>query len=130
MATTQRMELEITGFSNNRPTFKAKGKRKQYYLPTLTESTLIFEGWDLPIKTDSDVSKQDGIFTSSITRGNACLNLTGPKDLIEYYVLKKNLNDAFTRLDEVIWIDGEREVPVFPTVQTNHAVVERIRATQ
>jgi len=128
MAMTVKREIEITGELGGKVTFKPKGKRKQYYLPTFTESSLVFAGWDLPIKIDSEVEKMGTYFMISTSRGNACLNLVGPIETIREYVQTKNLNENFTRFDEVIHIDGEKETPVFPDVPTHHAVVERIRA--
>ena len=58
---------------------------------------------------------------------NACLNFVGDSEIIKDYILYKNLNKEFTRFDEVIIIDGEKEIPLFPQVPTSHAVVERIR---
>jgi len=128
MAMTVKREIEITGELGGKITFKPKGKRKQYYLPVFTESSLVFEGWDLPIKIDSEIEKQGVYFMTSTSRGNACLNLVGPIETIRDYVQSKNLNEKFTRFDVVIQIDGEKEIPVFLNCPTQHAVVERIRA--
>ena len=128
MAMTVKREIEITGELGGKVTFKPKDKRRQYYLPTFTESSLVFEGWDLPIKIDSEVEKMDTYFMTSTSRGNACLNLVGPIEIIREYAQTKNLNEKFTRFDVVIQIEGEKEIPVFLNCPTQHAVVERIRA--
>ncbi len=128
MAMTVKREIEITGELGGRTTYKVRDKRKQFYLSPPTDSTLVFEGWDLPIRTDGEVIKIGAVFSSTTSRGNACLNLVAPLELIKEYVLIRNRNEKFTRLDTVIRIDGEEEIPVFPDVPTSHAVVERIRA--
>ena len=128
MAMTVKREIEITGELGGKVTFKPKDKRRQYYLPTFTESSLVFEGWDLPIKIDSEVEKMDTYFMTSTSRGNACLNLVGQIEIIREYAQTKNLNEKFTRFDVVIQIEGEKEIPVFLNCPTQHAVVERIRA--
>jgi len=128
MAMTVKREIEITGELNGKVTFKPKGKRKQYYLPTFTESSLVFEGWDLPIKIDSEIEKQGSYFVTTTSRNNACLNLVGPIETIREYIQTKNLNEKFARFDVVIQIEGEKEIPVFLNCPTQHAVVERIRA--
>ena len=128
MAMTVKREIQICGELNDKITFRIHGQRKMFYLPKFNESALIFEGWDLPIKTDGDISIQGPVFKTSTMRGNACLNLVGDIQLIKEWVQSKNLNENFTRFDEVIHIDGDKETPVFPEVPTHHAVVERIRA--
>jgi len=128
MACTQKLELEITGEKDNRPTFKKRGFCREYFLPELIESSLLFEGWDLPLKLDSEVKVKDGILTKSLFRGNACLNLVAPIEVIAQYVTNRNLNDLFTREDAVIQIDGDKEIPVFPNAPSQSAVVDRIRS--
>lgn len=128
MATTLKQEVEIVSESQDRAVFRTQSKRKLFFLPEFNDSTLVFEGWDLPIKTDSDVFSKEEMFTTNLMRGNACLNLVGDIELIREYVQHKNLNENFKRLDVVIQIDGAKENPVFWNVPTNHAVVERIRA--
>jgi len=128
MAMTTKREIEITGELGGKTTFKPRGKRKQYYLPTFAESSLVFEGWDLPIKIDSEVEKMGTYFMTATSRDNACLNLVGPIETIREYVQTRNLNEKFARFDVVIQIDGEKEIPVFLNCPTQHAVVERIRA--
>ena len=130
MAMTTKQEIEIMGELNGRVTFKPRGKRKQFYFSPPKDSTLIFEGWDLPIRTDGEVIKIGAVFSTSTSRGNACLNLVAPIETIREYVQTKNLNEKFTCFDVVIQIVGEKEIPVFLNCPTQHAVVERIRAAQ
>lgn len=128
MATTTKRVVEITGEIDSRVTFKEPGKRKQYFLPNFTDSTLVFEGADIPLKIDSEITTQGEHFAVTKYRGNACLNLVGPIETIREYIQTKNLNEKFARFDVVIQIEGEKEIPVFLNCPTQHAIVERIRA--
>ena len=128
MAMTVKREIQITGEQGGKPTFRIHGTRKEFYLPNFNESALVFEGWDLPIKYDGEITKQGTYFQTSTSRGNACLNLVGPIETIREYIQTKNLNEKFARFDVVIQIEGEKEIPVFLNCPTQHAVVERIRA--
>ena len=128
VAMTVKREIQICGELNDKVTFRIHGQGKMFYLPKFNESALIFEGWDIPIKYDGEIETQGTYFKTSTSRGNACLNLVGDIQLIKEWVQSKNLNENFTRFDEVIHIDGDKETPVFPEVPTHHAVVERIRA--
>jgi len=130
MAMTHKREIQICGELNDRVTFRIHGQRKMFYLPKFNESALIFDGWDIPIKYDGEITRQGAHFQTSTIRGNACLNLVGDMQLIREWVQSKNLNENFTRFDVVIHIDGAKETPVFPEVPTSHAVVERIRLAQ
>jgi len=128
MAMTVKREIQICGELNDRVTYRVHNQRKMFYLPKFNESALIFDGWDIPIKYDGEIQRMGKHFMLSTSRGNACLNLVGDIQLIKEWVQSKNLNENFTRFDEVIHIDGDKETPVFPEVPTHHAVVERIRA--
>jgi hypothetical protein len=111
---------------------KYRGKRKEYYL-TLSQECLVFEGWDLPIKIDSEIPS-DGISFS----GNACFNLAGDKELIREYVEKRALVPVTDTGKAKILIvptdaqgrriggydDGEL---LYPEIDTHHAVVNRIK---
>ena len=111
-------------------TVVAEGKRKEYYLD-VDSSTLIFEGWDCPIKTDAEIMQ--GSFS-----GNACLNLGGvPIEELKQWIETRNLNPLFTSRDAVLFVKplaGEDDkfrhdegIPVYPDEPTAHAVVERVR---
>ncbi|HOP98951.1 MAG TPA: hypothetical protein PLK78_16155 [Verrucomicrobiota bacterium] len=107
-----------------------RGKRKQYYLDA-KPSTLIFEGWDLPVVTDGDIpaeASECGLIVHRFV-GNACLNLHAPSlDVLRDYIEHKNLNPHFTRRDCVIYLDAQRkETLVYPDTPTSSAVVQRLR---
>ena len=89
----------------------------------LDPSTLVFPA-PVPFKTDMDVMMASN---SGVCHGNACLNFVGDATVVREWVETKNLNDAFDRLDEVMVIVDDEEVPVFPEAETGHAVVKRIR---
>ncbi|MFH0989863.1 MAG: hypothetical protein V1799_07600 [bacterium] len=83
---------------------------------------LVFEGWDLPVSTDMK--------SFSTFRGNACLNLVGDPEVIRDFIDNRNLNPRFSRKDIVLLIPGPdcgNEIPLYPEVETYHAVVQRIR---
>ena len=138
MGSTTHGTFKATGdYSLDKPIFtdNKKGARKKFTLrPFEKPDQLVFLG-DTPFKSDGEVTKPvvtAGCFTSTLMRGNACLNLVGDIEVIKDWVLNKNINKNFTRFDEVIHIGGgelETETPVFPEVPTSHAVVERIRNT-
>ncbi len=114
-------------------TFKFPGKRKEFHLDLKTERSLVFAGhgvvqrdWELP---------RDG---HTGFAGNACINLGGSAETIRALITDHNLNPDFTAHDCVMAIpllgDGpyysEDEIPVFPEVNSSHAVVQRIRQSQ
>lgn len=135
MACTTKRMVKATGlFSNGLPVFKdaKKGARKLYTIPSLFNSgTMIFAG-EIPFKIDSEVKSTregfGGVFETTTMRGNACYNFVGDPVVIKDYIRTKNLNETFSKLDAVVWIEGENEVPLFPEMETSHAVVQKIRA--
>jgi hypothetical protein len=88
-----RREVEIQEFLDG-PTRKIKYRKKgarASYTSILEDSTLIFQGWNLELRVDTDA---EGPFL-----GLRVHNFTGPSDTeIKRYVLSENLNDRFTQL--------------------------------
>lgn len=93
MACTQRLELEVQELKNidsyaqythlSQLVFKQKGKRKLLDI-YLKSDCLIFEGWDLPFKIDTD--------TNSFM-GNARFNfIADNKEQLIKEIQQKNLN--------------------------------------
>lgn len=91
-AMTRKMEITITnkielngkiGYE-----YKLKGKRTSFALRP-KDSSLILEGWDIPIKADTDCA--------GVWRGNACLNLVGDIDTARFYIDNKNLNEGLIK---------------------------------
>ena len=114
---------------------KIRGKRKELYLD-IRDDALVFDGWDLPIKIDSEVpSARGGV--SFCFSGNACYNLAGDADLIKDYVENRNLNGPTH--DQVkakvilvgVGPDGCRDDCLdrllYPEIETGHAVVNRMK---
>lgn len=108
-------------------TYKLPRKRSGYYLD-LNSDTLLFAGWDVPVKTDMDVSR---CFT-----GNACLNLWAPTiEELKDWIENKNLNPFFTAFDEVIYvkppkgdfISQNEETLVYPERPTSHGQIQNMR---
>jgi hypothetical protein len=111
--------------------YKPRGGRKEFYLDT-GRSTLVFEGWSLPIVPDFDIPRAGG---SKSFCGNACLNLGAPSiDVLRDYIDNKNLNDAFTEKAIVLFVevgspcDGDG-VLAYPDADMTrgHAVIDRIK---
>lgn len=114
---------------------KIRGKRKPFYLDVKT-GDLVFEGWDLPILSESEV--RGGSFS-----GNACFNigLRTPMSearldtiFLRAFIEEKNINGPLS--DEVrgkcicvrggspMDCDGEL---IWPEVEVAHAVVNRMK---
>ena len=136
MGSTTHKVIKATGdyTADGKPIFtdNKKGARKKYTMRSLDKKDMLVFLGDAPFKTDGEVPvslRGDGIFTSTMMRGNACLNLVGDPVVIKDYILNKNLNTSFTCFDYVLIIDvdADKETPLFPDVPTSHAVVERVR---
>lgn len=126
---------ENTGYENQylKLTFKQRGKRKLVYFTPKTKNTLIFRGYDLPLKVDSEFSH---------FCGNALINLVGfnPSE-IKLYVEEKNLNTSIDKAIIVCWkmLDSndysadEKEVSIlYPEVAkiSGHAILNRLLEKQ
>jgi len=96
-AHTVRSEIKITDILSNQVIFSPKGKRKKYYLK-VENDTLVFEGWDLPIKDDYAVF-------SNMFMGNAKLNLGGmePEEL-KKFILEKNINPKYNDYSRIRYV--------------------------
>jgi hypothetical protein len=118
-------------------TYKQRGKRKLYYLD-LRHDVLIFDGWDLPFKTDGEIPS-DGISFS----GNACYNLAGDRevirDWIENRLLSGEASDEVKAKIVIVEVDGrgwrakghaDRESLLYPDVESRSAVVNRLQETR
>lgn len=116
-------------------TFSERGKRKEFVL-TLRLDALVFDGWDLPIKTDFDVPFVDG---SKSFRGNACFNFCGDAGFIREMLENKNLNGPTS--DEVkakcilcpveagcrVGSMDDEGVLLYPELEANHGVISRMK---
>lgn len=124
MAFTSFTQVTITRELNGKYVIKHKGKRKEYYLSNPEETTLVFEGWDIPFTTDAEAPAVNGV---KKFRGNACINLVGNEEIIREYVTTKNINPDFTGLGVIVLIDGDNEKVLFPEIETHHAVIDRYK---
>lgn len=116
LAMTHRKEITFCGKMNERDTYKEKGKRTKYYLNL--NKGFIFEGWDIPIRVDTD--------TGTTMRGNACFNFVGDPIVIKHWIDTKNLNTE-ARKGIVLVVDGDKEELLYPELaEETHAVVGRI----
>ena len=138
MATTTRNEIKACGFlSNGKEVFteNKKGARKKFTLreplDAYRNDTLIFRNV-YPFKISGEVSRPSGTgFTVTKMSGNACINIYGTPEDIRFSIEHNNINKSFTKYDVVIALDPDTdaETPVYPEVQTEHALVKRIRET-
>jgi len=120
LAMTIMHQLEVTRIlPDSRVIVKLKGKRKEFNMPAPEDTTLVFDGWDVPFKADST----DG----PMIRGNACVNLVGDPEIVKMYIDTKNLNDKFTTKDRVLICVGDKEFPLYPETPSTHPVVQRVR---
>jgi hypothetical protein len=139
MALSHRQEIEVrsvqeptrTGYQNEKTrqgTYRVRGKRKDYYLD-LGHDTLVFDGWDIPFKVDSEVG--------NTFSGNACFNLVGDPAVIREWVETKQLNTHIgdpAKSEILVW-PAKREVntegtPLYPEIASTHAVINRIKEKQ
>lgn len=122
MAITSKMEIDIVAnfFDSSFPTFKYRGKRKFYQLKLWSRSYesaplkpfegAVFEGWDLPIKCDSDVYRSGGVM-----RGNACYNFVGDLATIKDLIESSQLNPFFDVPRSLCaGVNNDQETPIFP----------------
>lgn len=117
-------ELEVTGEIAGRPTFKPKGKRKQFYFNHEKEQ-IIFEGWNLPFASDSD--------RLNTFSGNACFNFAGASlEVVKDYLENETVNilskDTLAKCIYATVENGQlKKTLIFPELDTLHAVVVRMK---
>ena len=103
--------------------YKEPRKRKLYILGINSnniKNTLLFKGLRNDIKTDSDCE--------GVMRGNALLNLGHEVETIKNLVENENLNDYLNKAYLLaVGENNDKEVPVYPEVETSHAVMSRIK---
>ena len=129
-AETTRHELKSTGeLFKNVPTFRAnvRGAKDKFIYKKLDDpDTLVFEGNELPFKTDSEIAPTKE-FVDLTIRGNAMINLAGNPDVIRDWVMHKNLNPFFFGFDRINHIDGAKETLLFPNSPTISRMVMKLR---
>jgi hypothetical protein len=107
-------------------TYGMPRRRKEFHFD-LPPTWLVFEGWEVPFKADTD--------GGGIMAGNACYNLVGEAAVIRDWVESKNLNLPFSDADKakvLAWDETRENVAsagtlVFPEIPTGHAVVNKIK---
>ena len=139
MALTHRQEIEVRsviepikvgyeGRNTRVGTYRVRGKRKDFFLD-LKPDTLVFDGWDVPFKADTEGS---GCFS-----GNACFNLVGDPAVIREWIETKQLNTSVgdhARAKILVWPAKERDsltigegTLLYPEIDTHHVVINRIK---
>jgi hypothetical protein len=103
IANTFKYEAKIVLNHNNRWVIVYKGKRKKFYL-NMGDDTLVFEGWDLPIKSDIEVFENRAIW-------NGYLNLGGmEKEELKKFIQEKNFNPDFKSLSNIKYVTKDIDV--------------------
>ena len=134
---THRIEIEIrdvqppqpTGYQNEKTRLgicRMRGKRKDFAF-AIARDTLVFEGWDIPFRVDTDGG---GMFS-----GNACYNLVGDPAVIREWIETRQMNPgvgAEARAKILAWPAKRENINVEPTmlypeIDTSHAVINRLK---
>jgi hypothetical protein len=137
LAMSHRRELEVrsvlepkpTGYQNTRTrlaTVRQHGKRRECYLD-LTGDDILLDGWDLPLRTDTE--GKGGM------SGNACFNLIGDaaaiRQCLETRAARPISDEAkakvfVTPAERTTRDDSGRQL-LYPEIETHHAVVNRFK---
>ena len=134
LAMTFKSEITINGVDSKtgEPFWVERGKRKaKIFARPVGRDMLVFEGWDLPLKTDQEQDKTAGYMMC----GNACFNFLGDPNFVRDFIDKNNINEYFARHDTILahgdkviaTSTNESGIPVYPEAPTTHAVVQRLR---
>jgi hypothetical protein len=100
---TFKAEAKIVQKYNDRWVIVYKGKRKKFYL-VMDENSLVFEGWELPIKSDIEVFGNKAIW-------NGYLNLGGmEKEELKKFIQEKNFNPDFKSLSNIKYVTKDIDV--------------------
>jgi hypothetical protein len=108
-------------------TYCERGKRQEFSLD-LAPDTLVFDGWEVPFKADTD----DG--AGNVFQGNACFNLVGDPAVIRDWVETKQLNSKVSEQDRgkiLVWpqersSDTEPQL-LYPEIRTSHHVIAQLK---
>ncbi len=143
MAMTVKQEIKVVGFdAEGNPIWKEPRGRKEFVLRLATRSYrtaplkefdgAIFEGWDQPIKADTDRDRpsemRGPVCCRSVMRGNACYNFMAEPLEVRAWVETGQLNPKFEKFKVVACGRGnDREEVVYPELyKGGHAVIERL----
>ena len=139
MALTHRQEIEVRsviepikvgyeGRNTRVGTYRVRGKRKEFFLD-LKPDTLVFDGWEVPFKADTE--------GSGCISGNACFNLVGDPAVIREWIETRQLNTSVgdqAKAKILVWPAKERDsltigegTLLYPEIDTGHAVINRIK---
>lgn len=138
MAMTVKTEITIKDVEEKRIVFTKSKGRKRFELsfesrhyqsaPLLPLKAAIFEGWNQPIKCDTEQSQ-------GVMRGNACLNFLGSVDDVRAWIEQYQLNPFFEKYRVVAIGKAEStfgdapETVVFPEeYKGGHAIIDQILA--
>lgn len=106
-------------------TYRVPRRRRESFLD-VPPTWLMFDGWNVPFKADTD--------GPGMSAGNACYNLVGAA-VIRHWIETKNLNPGIGDADKakvLAWSEFQDSASegtlVFPEIPSNHAVVKRLKA--
>ena len=107
--------------------YAQRKKRKKFYLDSRPSSMIFLNGWDLPIRVDTDLRV-------GIMRGNACFNLIGDpetlKALLDGSIIpvtdQQKAQVVLCGLDRTCG-DDSADTLLYPEIQTGHAVINRMK---
>ncbi len=138
MALTHRYELEIrqvlepapVGYEGRKQRVaiaRQRGKRREQYLD-LAADDILLDGWNQPFQTDQEAG---GVFS-----GNACYNLVGNAEAIHHAIETKGVLPVSDNAKAKILVsagprtqcDDSDTTPLYPKLETGHAVMNRIKA--
>ena len=111
MAMCIRREVEVQEYLDG-PTrkikYRKKGDKQRLYTSLIEAGTLVFDGWNLPLRVDTD--------GSSTFHGNGSYNFVAPApEEIKSWVQNKNLNDRFIHTDLILFHGPSGPIEVFAT---------------
>jgi len=119
---TSILRAQVVAIGPEGITYKGPRKRKMFRFQP-DDDTMIFNGHDIPFKTDMEEMQEHG----GCMRGNACFNFVGDRDTIRQYIDEKQLNPAFDGKANIVLCHGEEEEPLYPELETGHAVIRRMK---
>ena len=100
-------------------TFTPRGKRKEFYISTKRDYSILLDGWNL-LRVDSDGSY-------GVMRGNACFNFVGDADTIKAILGSAIIPLTDGQKAKCILCDGDKETLLWPEIETAHAVINQMK---
>lgn len=121
LANTIKAEIIITRKIGERFVYRQKNKRKEYYL-NLDKDGLVFDGWDLPIDSNTNENYTENGCVSFMLCGSgiSLINKEAPQDVeaTRKWIEEKNLNENFTDKKNLsLHFQGKELARLYPELQ-------------